>query len=366
MSPPPPPPPPPPAAVIPVPSRNTFNIVPTVRPPPGLPAPPSISTKVSDLRYGPSVFPQSFGATAPVYACAAPAPTFSRPEPPTGTSIESIRISDTTPLTEYDATLALSTYVEYTLRLAEALNPALPRSWSRVSVTQESAERNLIVQRVLEFQRAGGNALEVTLRLTEQQSSQVTRLMDELRASERDARFEWCWVEVSLYNNFGEITDFTPHGGFPKVAAATMMHLIARRMPKAHCKPLELYNSLMRPIPNPNSDPIIVNFQRSRGNSRSRSRSRRRRDHYDSDTSYFNSDLSDDSSVGYVRRKLRRDRVRRTRWAGNANYSDSDTENVDEDIITIKLQLKRGDDVVQSLLNLWTPQVEVKGKGKEM
>jgi hypothetical protein len=189
--------------------------------------------------------------------------------------------------------------------------------------------------------------------------------MDELRASERDARFEWCWVEVSLYNNFGEITDFTPHGGFPKVAAATMMHLIARRMPKAHCKPLELYNSLMRPGPVPSSEPIIVNLHRSRERSRSRSRSRRRPYDYDSDTSSFNSILSDVSSVGYVRRSLRKGKLRRTRWARNADYSDSDAESEDEDVITIKLQLKRGDDVVQSLLNLWTPQVEIKGKGKE-
>jgi hypothetical protein len=46
--------------------------------------------------------------------------------------------------------------------------------------------------------------------------------------------------------------------------------------------------------------------------------------------------------------------------------SDSDAdESEDEDVIQIKLELKRGDDVVQSLLDIWTPQIEVKGKGKE-
>lgn len=37
---------------------------------------------------------------------------------------------------------------------------------------------------------------------------------------------------------------------------------------------------------------------------------------------------------------------------------------MDEDVIMIDLELKRGDDVVQSLLDIWAPQTEVKGKGK--
>jgi hypothetical protein len=58
--------------------------------------------------------------------------------------------------------------------------------------------------------------------------------MDELKGNERNAKFEWCWAELGLYNNLGEIIDFTANGGFPKVAAATMMDVIAKRMPKAH------------------------------------------------------------------------------------------------------------------------------------
>jgi hypothetical protein len=38
---------------------------------------------------------------------------------------------------------------------------------------------------------------------------------------------------------------------------------------------------------------------------------------------------------------------------------------VDEDVFMIDLELKRGGDVVQSLLDIWAPQTEVKGKGKE-
>jgi hypothetical protein len=313
--------------------------------------------------------PAPLGAVIPAYGNTAP--SLSKHDLPLGTGIESIRISDTTPLTDYDATLALTTYVEYTLRVTDSLNPTLARSWSRVTVTQESAERQLIIQRMQTFQRAGGNVLEVSLRLTEQQSSQVTRLMDELKAGERDARFEWCWVELSLYNGLGEITDFASNVAFPKAAAATMMHLIAKRMPKAHCKPIDLYNSLMRPPPPPvpvvNQAPIQIYEVPRRPRSRSRSR-RRRDDFYSTDSSFRSSISSDDSSVGYVRRKLRKNKVRKmdkARWRGSDYSSDSEDESNDEDVIRINLELKRGDDVVQSLLNLWTPQIEGKGKGKE-
>jgi hypothetical protein len=313
------------------------------------------------------------GATVPVHGSAATAPCPARPDPPQGTVIDSIRISDTTPLTEYNATLALTTYIEYTLRLTDALNPGVPRSWSRVTVTQESAERHLVIQRVKTFERAGGNVLQVGLRLTEQQSTQVTRLMDELKANERDVRFEWCWVELSLYNCYGEITDFgSTNTACAKISSATMMHLIAKRMPKAQFKPLDLYNSLMRPPPPPmpaaNQAPVVIELINSRDRSRSRSRSRSERRYHDwiSDTSSVSSLSSDDSSIGYVRRKLRKNKERKLARADRRYTSDSDEyESEDEDVIKIKLELKRGDDVVQSLLNIWTPQVEGKGKGKE-
>jgi hypothetical protein len=274
-------------------------------------------------------------------------------------------------LTDYDAIVALTTYNEYTLHLAEPVNPGAPRSWSRVIVTQESAERHLILQRVQDFQRAGGNALQAKLRLNEQQGSQVTRLMDELKGNERDPRFEWCWVEISLYNNFGEITDFVGNGSF-KVNSATMMHLIAKRMPKIYCKPMELYNSLMRPPPPPPRPaatqvvntmppaPVMVNLSRPP----SRKSKYNTDTDSDSDTSVGTSFSSDNGSVGCVRRRLRKQKVRKAIRATWARDSDSD-ENENEDAIKIKLELKRGDDVVQLLLELWTPQIQVTGKGKE-
>jgi hypothetical protein len=361
----PPPPPPPPAF-----PSFPLNVIPPVRPPPGLSGPPSRSTKTSDLHYPPAPrgMPLPVGLPTAPDPPAAPAPPLGRPNIVSG-GITTVRVSDTTPLTEYDAAVALTTYNEYTLHLAESLNPGTPRSWSRVIVTQESAERHLIIQRVQTFLMAGGNVLEAKLRLTEQQGSQVTRLIDELKGNERDSRFEWCWVEISLYNPCGEITDFTSNGSFPKVASATMMHLIAKRMPKMHCKPLDLYNSLVRPQPPQplvNTAPVLVDLTREREIDVTRRRSRRYDSDSDSDTSAGTSLWSDNSSVGNVRRRLRKNKVRKAveaTWNLDSGSNSDDSE--DEDVIKIKLELKRGDDVVHSLLQIWTPQSEANGKGKE-
>jgi hypothetical protein len=371
-------PPPPPPPQPPIPYLQPLNVVPAVRPPPApavLSSTPGRSTKTSDLRFPPP--PRAVplpvqlptAQNPPVAGITAPGPPPPRPCPPPSIAAASIRVSDTTPLTDYDAMVALTTYNEYTLHLAESVNPGVPRSWSRVIVTQESAERHLILQRVQAFQRAGGNALEAKLRLNEPQGSQVTRLMDELKGNERDSRFEWCWVEISLYNNCGEITDFVANGNF-KVGSATMMHLIAKRMPKVHCKPMELYNSLMRPQPpapvmnTTPSTPVTVNLSRCHRDSQKSKYDTDSDSDSDSDSSDESSLWSDNSSVGNVRRRLRKNKVRRAvraTWASDEDEDDSE----DEDPIKIKLELKRGDDVVQSLLDMWTPQIEVKGSGKE-
>lgn len=46
------------------------------------------------------------------------------------------------------------------------------------------------------------------------------------------------------------------------------------------------------------------------------------------------------------------------------SYSSSSCSESEEDVIQVKLDLKRGDDVVKMLLDLWTPQRH--GPGKEM
>jgi hypothetical protein len=378
----PPPPPPPPFIGAPV--------VPAVRPPP-LPSAPR-RTAISDLRVpGPPPPPPPGGM--PYYSPqpprgppGGPPPPSARCGPPPSTSggtvyppgnappgqrSNSIRINDTTPLTDYDATISLTTYNEYTVCLSEPIEPHVPRSWGRVAITQESAERHIVQQRVQQFQRNGGNVIEAKLRLSEDQSGQVTRIMDDLKCYERDTRFEWCWVEISLYNGTGEITDFIPKGPRNVAASATLMHLIAKRTPKPHCKPLDVYNLLVRGQPGPGPVRAPVPRQPVQPPPPVRSAPKKR---YVSDSSGTDSDSdssawSTGSSVGVVRRKLRKykakkiNRSRKGKKIYNSD-SDSDFESEVEDVIKVKVEMKRGDDVVKKLLELWTPQNEFKGKGK--
>jgi hypothetical protein len=70
-----------------------------------------------------------------------------------------------------------------------------------------------------------------------------------------------------------------------------------------------------------------------------------------------------------VRRRLRKYRAKQVTKNFKAKYFNSDSDNDDEeeeDVIAIKLQRKRGDDIVEVLLDMWTAEVESKGKGKEM
>lgn len=208
--------------------------------------------------------------------------------------------------------------------------------------------------------------------MTEQQSGQVTRIMDELKSAERDSRFEWCWVEISLHNHAGEITDFIPRGSNSVLATATIMHLIAKRMPRPQYKALDVYNSLMKPATSPlprapglppvsgGPPPGIIRLPPPK--------STKKRSKYVSDTSDSDTDStfwSSDSSVGNVRRRLRRYKAKKERKANRRRYCiDSDgeeEEEEEEDVIKIKVILKKGDDVVKKLLEMWT----VDGKGKE-
>jgi hypothetical protein len=97
---------------------------------------------------------------------------------------------------------------------------------------------------------------------------------------------------------------------------------------------------------------------------------KRRGNRSDSSDSDSATSWSSDSSVGAVRRKLRRYRAKKERVArgpmkgGRRYYTDSESESEDEggEDIKVEVGLKRGDDVVRKLLDLWTPAV--KGKGK--
>jgi hypothetical protein len=289
----------------------------------------------------------------------------------------SIRISDTTPttpMTDREARAALTNYIEYTIRLCSPAQAGGFRSWSRVVVTQESAERHLLELRVEQFEDRDGNIIDTKLRMTEQQSGQVSRIMDEVKAAERDYRFEWCWVEISLHNDNGEITDLVPRGPTDILSTATIIHLIAKRMVKSQYKALDIYNGLTRPPPPPQGPPPphgpppppgpgprpIVSPPPIALGAKS---NRRAVSDTETDT---DSTWSSDSSVGQVRRRLRRYKAKKAKKSGRKKFhseSDSESEAEEEDVIKVDVDLKRGDDLVAVLLALWTV-APGKGKGK--
>lgn len=198
--------------------------------------------------------------------------------------------------------------------------------------------------------------------------------MEDLKISERDSRFEWTWVELSLYNNTGDISNFL-HAGCVKrhdwdiAGSANQMHLIAKRSLKPSYKALDVYNALMKPPPPPrppvSNPPAIINIGPPRPVEK-KSKYVSSSSESDSESSYYTSD----SSVGMVRRRLRKYRAKKARKNGKGRrfYNDSDSDSddsEDEDVIAVKVSLKRGDDVVKVLLGRWTPDGEVVGKGKE-
>jgi hypothetical protein len=273
-------------------------------------------------------------------------------------------------MTDREARDALTNYAEYTIRLCDPVQAGAPRSWSRVVVTQESTERLLLELCVDQFEDRDGNVIETKLRMTEQQSGQVTRIMDEIKSAERDYRFEWCWVEISLHNDNGEITDLIPRGPNNILTTATIIHLIAKRMVKPQYKALDIYNGLMRPpplpqgplgppIPGPAPRPIVSPPPITV----TRTPNRRPINDTESDT---DSTWSSDSSVGAVRRRLRRYKTRKASRSGRKKFrsvSDTEIEAEEEDVIKVDVDLKRGDDLVAVLLALWTV-APGNGKGK--
>lgn len=388
MGPPPPPGPPPPRFIArgppPPPSQAKFR-----PPPPAFDNPPSGSNRVYDItnhNRGPP--PPPGRGPHPL-----PLPITNRPPPPPGARLgggppppppsvpKSIRVSDMNVFTDHEASLALTSFNEYTMRTCEPSTPLQPRSWLRVSNTLESSDKEQLLDRIDDFFYAGKSVIEVKMRLTEDQADQVTRLMDELMANERDARFEWCWVELSVYDHMGEVKLFANSPGTVS-RSASQIHLIAKRSLKAYCKPLEVYNALMRggplsgfpprpPIGAPGYCPPPVHVMPARRPSppreviKIRSRSRRR-DSSDSSSSSYESDRTYYSSDFSVARRLRRKRTRRqNRKSGRGvivlNSDDSDADDEVDDLMKIDLKLKRGDDVVQKLLERWTPQAKTGG-----
>lgn len=285
--------------------------------------------------------------------------------------------------------VALKTYAEYTLRQAEPDEPSLPRTWFKIIITHEYNTLADIVARVDSFSKRGSSVIDSQVRLTDQQAIHMTQILEDLQMKERDHRFEWCWVELSLHNSMGEVYLATRGHA---AQTATMMHLIARRSLKREYKPSEVYNLLVRgpprpgfnnglpprpgppvgkPLPMPGppppppppqpvaAPPIFIDRFRPRPRGNGRARDTRMNDLDDSGSSGSDSDTTYDSRTRRVRRTRRNDRRTGRRYSDSEISDESDDE---EDVIKIPIILKRGDDVIKKLLELWTPNTGFVGK----
>ncbi|TAQ90242.1 hypothetical protein B7494_g1416 [Chlorociboria aeruginascens] len=350
---------PPPGDIRPPPPRCAPPAPLGLRPPPLPPAPRP--NPISDLNQPPAravPYPPPTNITSvPGGGIRGPGAEFAAPGPnipPRPAPQPSIHISDTTSIIERDAALALTTFAEYTIRPSPELPwpplpPGIPKFWTRCSIMLESTEKRTLQQR-LQFYCSRANVIDMKLRLTLEQANQVTRLMDEIKSREQDGRFEWCWVEISLFDDKGvEMREAI------RAAEASVIHVVAKRECRSGFRAIEVYNAMMRARPQPPAQqmpqplpmPTIVNMPpKMRGKN-------------DSDSDYGSesdsSGWSGDESVGRVRRRLRIYKDRR-RWG---------SEDEADERIKLDLGLKRGDDVVKALVELWTAD-EGRGRGENV
>ncbi|KAF5874344.1 uncharacterized protein Bfra_004349 [Botrytis fragariae] len=344
--------------------------VPPHPPPRGTLYPPPPPAILPTIRPPPMTTPRGFSSPPPP-----PPPTHPAPKPHFNSSEAQI-------CSNAEALVALTTYAEYTLRQAEPNEPSLLRTWFKITITHEYNTIRDIVARVESFNKRGGSVINSQLRLTDQQATHMTKIFEDLQMKERDHRFEWCWVELSLHNSIGEV-DLAARGHAAQTA--TMMHLIARRSLKREYKPYEVYNWLVRgpprpgfnnglpprpgppvgillPMPGPPppppppqprvAPPVFVDRFRPRPRGNGRAKGMSMGDPDDSGGSGSDSDTTYDSRDRRVRRTRCNDKRMGRRYFDSEISDDSDDE---EDAIKIPIILKRGDDVVKKLLDLWTP-----------
>lgn len=271
-----------------------------------------------------------------------------------------------------------------------------PRTWARCFITREREETRVLIQRIETFRRRGISIIDLKIQLTEPQAAQLTNLIQELNQLEKDKRFEHKMVELSMVDR--------EHGLVTKQTEGTnidVIHVIVQRALKQGVNPLVIYNALMNRIPPPARSPppfsrgppppppkkepeiIIVNdTPRRRPPPRQPvlfgSRRRSVSSSYYTDSS---SDSSSDSSFytvttasssGYRRKGRRGTKYRKGKYS-SSDDSDSDSSSEEEvkarwkvDPITIKFGKKeKGKDVVQLLLEKWTPAGDGKVKEKD-
>jgi len=352
-------------------------------PPPRGPSPMHSNTTISDISHKPLILappvinlnrgwpppphPQSatsFPPGPPVIVMPGSVPPPPRPlmGPLLNKPASSVRVSDITIGNNYEAEVALTSYKECTMRQCQAETPQASRSWLRVTTTLESSTPESVKACVSRFEAMGGDVLQAKLKLSEQQADQVSRLMDSFRTSEHDMRFEWCWVVLALLDTSGEFLNGNPKRLIQQNSHT--LHLIAKRSLKACYRPLDVYNAMMRVpgpppglVPRPSPPPSFT----LDGNRRKLS------------VRHSYGDSGSDSSDGYDRRTFRRnkaenrrrDRYTRARRTPNRQYrgnsdsdsgSDSDSEFDVQESLKTAMKLKRGENMVERLLKMWTPQ----------
>ncbi|KAM3076880.1 origin recognition complex subunit 4 [Clarireedia jacksonii] len=263
---------------------------------------------------------------------------------------------------------AMETYHEFTIRVADR-GPNEPRTWDHVVITKESNSQAVVLNCVDSLAKRGITVIGVQLSLTEQQAKHVSNMMDDLKLCETDNKFEWCWVLLGLHDDKGRECFF-----FCEPSESTKIHLVAMRCLKkeyrpggTHYSPLNLPPPPhLRPSPNsypgctgppppplPPPPPMIIHSPNHLIDMPSPvpslARNTRRKRSAGTDITGSDTDYSSDTSY---RSSRRRRHINQKRF-----YSDSDSDDED-DPLKIDLKLRRGDDIVKKLLELWTPQSE--------
>lgn len=297
---------------------------------------------------------------------------------------------------------ALTTYGAYTLRPALLQQSSLltnpptttTTTWSRCSVTREHEEPKTLLQRIQQFRSRAISIIDLKLQLTELQAAQLTNLIQELNQLEQDNRFEHKMVELSMIDR--------ERGMITKQTLGTkidVMHVIVQRALKQSVNALPAYYTLIRrgpppalwrgppPPPTQKEEPEIIIVEgkprrkpykgwKSTGKNRRRSMPSSICSSNTSDSDSSTSTLTTSSSGGCMRkgRNRTRHRTRKSTTSGDLEYTDcSSCEETliarwKVDPIAIKFnQEEKGKDVVQLLLERWTPVGDgnMKEKGDE-
>jgi hypothetical protein len=288
---------------------------------------------------------------------------------------------------DYSTRQALILNAEYIIRfrdhIANGPRPLIPL------IERVYNERSLVRQRIAAFQRRGGDVIGVSLLLTERQREVLNFVMQEVRAAEQDCRFEWVMAELSLHNEQGEICDFYPNGGMNIAQTATTIRVVASRTllaginsesvrhllrcvpPRGYTGPQKGHSSFPAPAPHPETSPVprgpvmmqprvpcpptVNDFIRTGKHIRRTS----------SVSSFASSTITSDLSFKEQvkrARKRRSARERRAKRSKDDSYSDTSSDSdADDDSFFVNLPLKKGEDVVVKLTELWTPSTSNAG-----